>query len=81
MFHIALKLIFNIYSTKKVPLDKWSIMDGISAILNLAAVQVIKNVTVDNMLDPFIKDSLDYFMIVVLAFSWIRFFMYFLVIR
>lgn len=56
-------------------------MDGISAILNLAAVQVIKNVTVDNMLDPFIKDSLDYFMIVVLAFSWIRFFMYFLVIR
>jgi hypothetical protein len=38
LFHIILKIIFNYYSSKKLPFDKWSIMDSISAILNIAAV-------------------------------------------
>jgi len=32
-------------------------------------------------LDPNTKDSVDYFMIVVLGISWLRFFVYFLVVR
>ena len=38
IFHMILKMIFNFYSPKRVPFDKWSIMDGISAFLNIAAV-------------------------------------------
>ena len=81
IFHIVLKGVFNLKSDKKIPFDKWSIMDLITAVLNIVAVYAITSITVDDLNNPNIKDFTDYFMILVLAVSWVRFFMYFLVVR
>ncbi|CDW75745.1 UNKNOWN [Stylonychia lemnae] len=81
LFQLFLKFIFNHYSKSKLPFDKWVILDSLSAVLNIIAVQVIERVRLDQLLDGNFKDVMDYFMIFVLAFSWIRFFMYFLVVR
>lgn len=72
---------FNICSRQRISLDKWTVMDSLSAILNIAAVQIIASIEPESLLDPNTKDSVDYFMIVVLGISWLRFFVYFLVVR
>jgi hypothetical protein len=56
-------------------------MDTLSALLNIAAVFLIKSISPEQLLDPNTKDSVDYFMIFVLCISWLRFFCYFLVVR
>jgi hypothetical protein len=81
LFQWFLKLLFNFLSKSRIPIDKWTFLDLISAISNILALYIMSNVTKVSAEDPFIKDSLDYFMIFVLAISWIRFFIYFLVIR
>lgn len=47
--------------------------------LYIAAVNVISNLQPDSLAGSD-KDWIDYFMIVVLGFSWVRFFFYFLVV-
>lgn len=76
-----LKILFNIFSKIKTPFDKWTFMDTFSAVLNIAAVIIISNIEPDSLLVPFYKDVVDYFMILVLVVSWLRFFTYFLVVR
>ena len=56
-------------------------MDTVSAILNIAAVALISYIKPSDLLDAFKKDMVDYFMILVLCVSWLRFFVYFLVVR
>lgn len=56
-------------------------MDTISAVLNIGAVVLIKYIKPADFLDSTRKDCIDYFMIIVLCVSWIRFFTYFLVIK
>lgn len=56
-------------------------MDTFSAILNIAAVLIITNIDPESLLEPLTKDIVDYFMILVLVVSWLRFFTYFLVVR
>jgi hypothetical protein len=56
-------------------------LDTISAILNTGAVILIRYVKPEDFLDNSKKDYIDYFMIVVLCISWLRFFVYFLVIK
>jgi hypothetical protein len=80
--HILLKAIFNTFSTTgSLPLDKWTIVDGVSAVLYIIAIFVVSNLTAADFLDPSSKDYIDYFVLLVLCMSWIRFFSYFLVIR
>lgn len=76
-----LKICFNLFSKSKISLDKWTIMDTFSAILNIAAVLIITNIDPESLLEPLTKDIVDYFMILVLVVSWLRFFTYFLVVR
>ena len=38
MFQFFLKIIFNICAKKRIAFDKWTIMDTLSAVLNIAAV-------------------------------------------
>lgn len=38
MFQFLLKVIFNTCAKKRIAFDKWTIMDTLSAILNIAAV-------------------------------------------
>jgi hypothetical protein len=49
--------------------------------LNTGAVILIRYVKPEDFLDNSKKDYIDYFMIVVLCISWLRFFVYFLVIK
>ena len=56
-------------------------MDSCSAILNIVAVQIIQKVPPETYLKPKMKDLIDYFMILVLCVAWLRFFVYFLVVR
>lgn len=80
--HIILKILFNASSkTGKLPIDKWTIVDGISAVLYIVAIFVVSNLTAADFLDSNSKDYVDYFVLLVLCMSWIRFFSYFLVIR
>lgn len=76
-----MRLLYNVFAEVKIGLDKWAIIDGISAVLNIGAVELIKNVPPDYYLIPHIKDLIDYFVLLVLVISWLRFFTYFLVIR
>lgn len=38
LFQLLLKVLFNICSRSRIGFDKWTIMDSLSAILNIAAV-------------------------------------------
>jgi hypothetical protein len=81
IFQHALKVWFNIFSNLRIGFDKWNIMDTLSAVLNIVAVLLIKRVDPTVFLNPKMKDLLDYFMLLVLTVSWLRFFSYFLVWR
>lgn len=81
MFQLLLKIIYNLCAKKKIAFDKWTIMDSLSAILNILAVQVIQRIDPINFTIPLYKSIVDYFMIFVLIICWLRFFTYFLVIR
>ena len=76
-----LKIVFNSHSKEKIPIDKWTILDSISAILNIVAVYFIVSMKEEYYIDSITKDLLDYYMIFVLSICWLRFFAYFLVVK
>jgi hypothetical protein len=53
----------------------------VSAVLYIISIFVISNLTPDIFMDSKAKDWVDYFVLLVLIVSWIRFFSFFLVIR
>lgn len=65
----------------KMPLDIWSIIDLVSALMNCICFEIIGGATPDKIIIISQKQHLDNYVIVVLIMSWIRFFSYFLVIR
>lgn len=81
LFQLLLKMLYNMCSKTKISIDKWTLMDSLSAFLNVIAVIIIQRVSPEKYLEPKMKDLIDYFMIIVLCVSWFRFFVYFLVIR
>jgi hypothetical protein len=56
-------------------------MDVLSASLNIISMVVINQVDPAVFLNPKMKDLIDYFMLLVLTVSWLRFFSYYLVVR
>jgi len=80
-----LKVMFNGCSRGKIKLDLWTILDTTCAVLNIVAVYLISNSSPEIFLPsnpyPNNKDFVDYFMILVLVVTWLRFFAYFLVVR
>ena len=56
-------------------------MDCINAILNIFSFEFVINVPVWVLLNTQYKYYIDYLMIVVLIVSWLRFFIYFLIVR
>ena len=68
-------------SKTKITIDKWTILDTMSAVLIFGAVFLMKYVNPNDLLDPNKKEWIDYFMIFVLCISWLRFFFYFLVVK
>lgn len=64
-----------------MPYDKWTIIDAITALMNIVCYNVIGNVTPDIIQDVNKKRTVDYYVIFVVLISWIRFFSYFLVVK
>ena len=81
LFHFFAKILFNMVARYKMPLyDKWTMIDLVTASCNIVAFNVIGGATVENIIDNDSKQQLDYYVIVVLLVSWLRFFSLFLII-
>jgi hypothetical protein len=78
---LVCRLIFNIFAKVKLPIDLWMIFDITTGVINIGAFIIIGNASVDSIMNQSKKRFLDYYIIVILIFSWIRFFSYFLVIE
>ena len=78
ILQLLLKILYNLWAKIKVPIDKWTIMDTIWGVVNLAAIYIISLSPNDRYLDRGFKDYLDYFMLFVMIVSWARFFLFFL---
>jgi len=82
LLQIVFKLIFNLCTRgKKTNIDKWTILDTLCGITNLGAVLMLTRIQAEDLIKPEVKDIADYYMIFVLAITWLRFFFYFLVVR
>lgn len=81
VFHLIEKILFNFMAKKKLPYDTWTIVDFVSAALNLFCFNVIGSVTVAQLLDVPQKRILDYYVITVTIVSWCRFFSFFFLVR
>ncbi len=81
LFSVALKMVFNLVAKRKLRFDIWTFLDAVCALVNLIAVNVVSNFTVSELLDTGRKQSIDYYIILVMSLSWIRFFSYLLVNR
>jgi len=80
--HTILKMTFNTFSTTGLlPLDKWTLIDLASALLYIISIFVVSNLSPEDYLDSDKKDWIDYFILLVLGVTWLRFFSLFLVIR
>jgi hypothetical protein len=62
-------------------MDVWMFMDLVAGTVNIAAFNVVGRAKPENILNESTKRFFDYYMIVVLIISWLRFFSYFLVIN
>ena len=63
ILNLIFKILFSICSTKRIGFDKWTIIDTVSAVLNIIAVQAVKTVDPTLYLKPSVKDILDYFVL------------------
>lgn len=64
-----------------MPYDKWTVIDAVTAIMNLACFNMIGNISPQVIIDPGQKKTIDYYVIFVVLLSWLRFFSYFLVVK
>lgn len=74
------RLIYNAHTKKKILNDLWLYFDLLSGCVNIVAFNVVGNSDPESILDMYQKRAFDYYMILVLMVSWLRFFSYFLVI-
>lgn len=81
LFSFVLKILFNVLAKRKLRCDIWTLLDVACAFVNLVAVNVVSNFTVTELLNVNRKQSIDYYIILVMSMSWVRFFSYLLVNR
>eukprot|EP00347_Sterkiella_histriomuscorum_P022855 403336899 len=81
LFSLFLKQFFNLFSKTKIAIDKWTLIDTLNGTMNIAGFIIVISASAVQLNDPVFKNNLDYIMIFVLVLSWIRFFIYFLVVR
>lgn len=74
------RVIYNRYTKKKIPNDLWLYFDLISGLVTIVAFNVVGSSEPEKILNVYGKRAFDYYMILVLMVSWLRFFSYFLVI-
>jgi hypothetical protein len=74
------RVIFNTFSKVRLPMDLWMLFDIMAGVVNIGAFMIIGNATPASIYNENEKRFYDYYIIVVLIISWIRFFSYFLVV-
>ncbi|CDW85372.1 UNKNOWN [Stylonychia lemnae] len=75
------RLIYNQFAGKKLDIDLWIVFDLTAGIANIIAFNIIGTAEPSRLLDQQYKWSLDYYMILVLVSSWLRYFSYFMIIN
>ena len=79
---VVLRGLFNVCTRrKKLQMDKWAFMDALNALLTIASFEVVLNVPLSLLMNTTTKYRLDYLIIAVLIVSWLRFFVYFLLVE
>jgi hypothetical protein len=78
--NLAGRLIYNTFSKKRIRMDLWLMFDILAGIVNILAFNIVGGSSPDNILNVETKRAYDYYMILVLIISWLRFFSYFLVV-
>ncbi len=73
------RMIYNGFSKKKIKMDIWLIFDLLAGGVNILAFNIVGQSSATSILDEQTKRFYDYYMIIVLMISWLRFFSYFLV--
>jgi len=81
MINALQRVFFNVFSFKKLPFDKWSFIDLLTAFLSLIAFLLAKGMTEEDIFNKGKKERIDIFMIFVMVVTWLRFFSYFLLIH
>ena len=81
IYQLVIKLVYNTFADKKVPIDRWTIMDAFMAVMYIIAVNLVASFDYKFFMDKYAKDNLDNFMVVIMVISWARFFFYFLMIK
>ena len=74
------RILFNTFSKQKLPLDMWMFFDTLAGVVNIGAFTLIGAASPEDMYNQSTKRYYDYYIIIVLIISWIRFFSYFLVV-
>jgi len=73
------RVLYNSKTKKKIAFDLWLYFDIAAGIINIVAFNIVGNSAPERFLNVIDKRITDYYMIVVLIISWLRFFSYFLV--
>lgn len=74
------RVLYNSKTRRKIDFDLWLYFDIVAGVINILAFNIVGNSSPESILNTLQKRSLDYYMILVLIISWLRFFSYFLVI-
>jgi hypothetical protein len=74
------RMIYNGFSKKKIKMDIWLLFDLLAGGVNILAFNIVGSSSAESILDMQTKRFYDYYMIMVLIISWLRFFSYFLVV-
>ena len=72
-------MIFNTFSKIHLTWDLWLFFDIIAGTVNIGAFELIGSASAEKIYDSDQKRVMDYYILVVLLLSWVRFFSYFLV--
>lgn len=76
-----MKIIFNIFSSEQLGLDKWTICDTAMSIVDVACYSILKTITVENILDISEKQYFDWVSLIIVIATWFRLGAYLLVIH
>ena len=83
-YSVSLKVLFNALAPPgkdfKVPIDRWTKLDLISAVATLVGFPFILQTEPVGMMTKGTKDGLDYIVLVLILLQWTRFYMFFLMI-
>jgi len=64
------KILFNVFGETYIPSDKWTIMEFLSALINIITFTILSNLTVEDIKNTSRKENYDILVIFVVVFTW-----------